>query len=245
MIGGDRGGVTCQRAGAGISLPSVFSFPRRRNLIMRLVLSGLLIALILSASGPAEAMRYQGTVLRAGAGFMFSGAQYSFDGAELVDGDTQIGAIAGVSTLWRWSRKSIWMLVLEADYVQKGYSGKRFLPDVDSGVQNVDALADFISVPVLGRVHFVEEDLTVYALFGPSLEFRIAHDEDPLLDEGKDFALAMNVGLGFEHALARTSALQLEFRYGLDLTDSWNGGDLYTVQSHRHQSLMVTGGLRF
>lgn len=213
--------------------------------MVRLALSTALCALILAAATPADAMRYQGTVVRAGAGFMFSGAQYSFDGAELLDGDTQVGAVAGVSTLWRWSRKSIWMLVLEADYVQKGYSGTRELPGVDAGPVKVDELADFVSVPVLGRVHFVEEDLTVYALFGPSLEFRISNPADALLDESRDFALAVNVGLGFEYGLSRTSALQLEFRYGLDLTDSWEGEDLYTVQSQRYQSLMVTGGLRF
>lgn len=210
----------------------------------RITLAVLVCALALAVAAPAHAMRYQGTVLRAGGGFMFSGAQFSFDGAELLDGDTQVGAIAGVSTLWRWSRRSIWMLVLEADYVQKGYSGTRELA-VDGGPVDVDVLADYLSVPVLGRVHFVEEDLTVYALFGPSFEFRLSHPDDALLDEDRDFALDMNVGLGFEYGLSRRSALQLEFRYGLDLTDSWDGGDLYTVQSHRYQALMVTGGLRF
>jgi hypothetical protein len=205
-----------------------------------LVLAGL-------AAGPdsARAMRYEGIVAKAGAGFMFSGGDYRFDGAELLDGDTQIGAAAGVSTLWRWSRRSVWMLVLGVDYLQKGYSGTRELPGVDTEPTDIDALGEFLSIPVLGRVHFVEDKLTMYAVFGPSLEFRLSHDDDALLDEGKDFALAANVGIGFEYSLGEQLALQLEGKYMMDLTDSWDGGDLYTVESHRNQAFLVTGGLRF
>ena len=105
--------------------------------------------------------------------------------------------------------------------------------------------ADYLSVPMFGRVHFYEEDLTVFALFGPSLEFRLAHDADPLLDEGKDFAIGINVGFGFEYELAREKALQLQLRYYLDLTDSWDGGELYTVTQQRYQALMATFGFRF
>lgn len=215
------------------------------RLILTVALCSLFLAGLALDPAPAHAMRYEGVAIRAGGGFMFSGFQYRFDGAELLDGDTQIGVVAGVSTLWKWSRKSVWMLVLEADYVQKGYSGKRELPGVDPGPVKVDVLADFLSIPILGRVHFVEDKLTVFAVFGPSLEFRISHDEDALLDEGKDFALAVNVGIGFELEAGDRAALQLEFRYGSDITDSWGAKDLYTVQSHRYQSFMVTGGLRF
>lgn len=206
-------------------------------------LSAVLVLTMLSGVGPARAMRYEGSVVKAGADFLFSG--YRFNGAELINEETQIGAVVGASTLWRWSRHSIWMLVLEADYVQKGYAGRRMLPDVDPVPTKVDVLSDWISVPVLGRVHFVEEDLTAYAVFGPSLEFRLSHDEDPLLDAGTDFALAANVGIGFEYSLGDRAALQVEGRYFTDLTDSWDGEDLYTVQNHRSQAFVLTGGLRF
>ena len=135
--------------------------------ILTAVFCSLLLAGLALEPTPAYAMRYEGVVLRAGGGFMFSGFQYRFDGAELLDGDTQVGVVAGVSTLWRWSRRSVWMLVLEADYVQKGYSGTRTLPGVDPGPVNIDVLADFISIPVLGRVHFVEDKLSVFAVFTP------------------------------------------------------------------------------
>ncbi|RKZ12023.1 hypothetical protein DRQ53_06985 [bacterium] len=210
----------------------------------RVALFALCILIILAGMvQPASAMKYEASVLKAGASFLFSG--YRFEGAELIDGDTQIGSIAGVSTLWRWSRRSVWMLVLEADYVQKGYAGKRKLPGVDPIVRNVDVLSDWISVPILGRVHFVEDKLTAYAVFGPSLEFQISHDEDPLLEEGKEFTVAANVGIGFEYELGRHFALQLEGRYFTDITNSWDGGDQYTVQSQRNQAFLVTGGLRF
>ena len=215
----------------------------------RLILTAVLCSLVLAGfsldAAPAHAMRYEGVVLKAGGGFMFSGFQYRFDGAELLDGDTQIGAVVGISTLWKWSRKSVWTLLLEADYVQKGYSGSRQLPGVDSAPVDIDVLADFLSIPILGRVHFLEDKLSVYAVFGPSFEFRLSHEEDALLDEGKDFALAVNVGIGLEREMGDRAALQLEFRYGADLTDSWGAKDLYTVQSQRYQSFMVTGGLRF
>ena len=213
--------------------------------ILTAVLCSLVLAGLTLDPAPAHAMRYEGVVLKAGGGVMFTGFQYRFDGAELLDGDTQIGAVAGVSTLWKWSRKSVWVLLLEADYVQKGYSGTRMLPGVDPVPVNVDVLADYLSIPVLGRVHFVEDKLSVYAVFGPSFEFRLSHEEDALLDEGTDFSLAVNVGMGFELEVGDRAALQLEFRYGADITDSWGAKDLYTVQSLRYQSFMVTGGLRF
>ena len=137
------------------------------------------------------------------------------------------------------------MLVLGLDWIQRGYKGTRFLPDADLVPTEVDVLADYVSVPLLGRVHFLEEDLTVYALFGPSLEFRVRADEDALLDELKDFNIGLSAGLGFEYEVGRRKALQLELRYYLDLLDGWNGGDLYTVTQQRHQALMVTGGFRF
>jgi hypothetical protein len=210
-----------------------------------LVLILISLSLLALSSEDSQAMRYEGTVLRAGAGFMFSDAQYSFNGADRIDGDTQIGATAGVQTLWRMSRKSPWMIVLGLDWVQRGYSGVRQLPDVDPLPVKVDVLAEFISVPVLGRVHFVEDKLSAYAIFGASLEFRIRHDDDELLNEGKDFALGGNVGIGFEYELGRRTALVLEGKYHLDFTDSWDGGDLYTVNSHRYQAAVVTGGVRF
>jgi hypothetical protein len=199
-----------------------------------LVLILFSLSLLAFSSEDSQAMRYEGPVLRAGAGFMFTDAQYSFNGADRIDGDTQIGATAGVQTLWRTSRKSPWMIVLGLDWA-----------DVDPVPVKVDVLADFISVPVLGRVHFVEDKLSVYAIFGASLEFRMRHDDDELLNEGKDFALGGNVGIGFEYELGRRTALVLEGKYHLDFTDSWNGGDLYTVNSHRYQAAVVTGGVRF
>jgi hypothetical protein len=205
----------------------------------------LTIVLCLLITAPTHAMRYEGAVVKAGAGFMFSDAQYSFDGADRLEGDTQIGATAGISTIWRTSRNSPWMLVLGLDWTQRGYSGTRVLPDFDTELVEVDVLADYISVPVHGRVHFLEEDLTVYALFGPSLEFRIQNDEDALLDELKNFGLGISAGLGFEYELARKKAVQIELRYYLDLLDGWDGDDLYTVTQQRHQALMVTGGFRF
>lgn len=208
----------------------------------RLLLTILLCVLIVA---PAHAMRYEGAVIKAGAGFMFSDAQYSFDGADRLEGDTQVGATAGISTLWRTSRKSPWMLVFGLDWIQRGYSGTRELPGFDPGPVEVDVLADYLSVPAFGRVHFLEEDLTVYALFGPSFEFRLSHDDDALLDEAKDFGVGVNAGLGFEYEVARKRAIQLELRYYLDLLDLWDGGDLYTVTAQRYQSLMVTGGFRF
>ena len=210
-------------------------------------MSRLLIALVLCVLivAPAHAMRYEGAVIKAGAGFMFSDAQYSFNGADRIEGDTQIGATAGVATLWRTSRESPLMIVFGLDWIQRGYKGTRLLPDYDLVPVEVDVLADYVSVPVFGRVHFLEEDLTVYALFGPSLEFRLQHDDDALLDELKDFNLGISAGLGFEYEVARKKALQLELRYYLDLLDGWDGGDLYTVTQQRHQALMVTGGFRF
>ena len=84
-------------------------------------MSRLLFALVLCVliAAPAHAMRYEGTVLKAGAGFMFSDAQYSFNGADRIDGDTQIGATAGISTLWRTQRNSPWMLILGVDWIQR------------------------------------------------------------------------------------------------------------------------------
>jgi hypothetical protein len=205
----------------------------------------LIVALCVLIAAPAHAMRYEGTVIKAGAGFMFSDAQYSFNGADRLDGGTQIGATAGVSTLWRTSRNTPWMLVFGLDWIQRGYTGTRLLPDFDVLPTEVDVLADYVSVPMHGRVHFLEEDLTIYALFGPSLEFRVRADEDALLDELKDFNIGLSAGLGFEYEVGRKKALQLELRYYLDLLDGWNGGDLYTVNQQRHQALMVTGGFRF
>jgi len=205
----------------------------------------MFVVICVLVAAPAHALRYEGAVVKGGAGFMFSDAQYSFNGADRIDGGTQVGATAGVSTLWRTSRKSVWMLVMGLDWIQRGYNGTRELPGYDPAPVEVDVLAEFISVPVFGRVHFMEDKLTMYAIFGPSLEFRLSHDDDPLLNEGKDFALGANVGIGFEYELGRTTALQLEGRYYLDLTDSWNGGDLYTITQQRYQSFMVTGGVRF
>lgn len=207
------------------------------------IMAALLVLATTCGVQSAAALRYEGTVVKAGGVFNFSG--YRFTSAERIDGTTQVGVSGGVSTLWRLSRRSVWVFVFGADYVQKGYSGARLLPGVDDEITDVDVFSDWISVPVLGRIHFVEDKLTAYAIFGPSLEFRISHDDDALLDEGKDFALAATVGIGMEYELGRTTALQLEGRYFTDLTDSWDGGDLYTVQGHRHHGVLVTGGLRF
>ena len=143
----------------------------------RLLFAVLLCSLL---AAPAHALRYEGVVIKGGAGFMFSDAQYSFDGEDRLEGDTQVGLTAGLSTLWRTSRKSPWMLVFGLDWIQRGYNGTRQLPVVDPEPVEVDVLANYLSVPAFGRVHFLEEDLTVYALFGPSLEFRLSHDDDAL-----------------------------------------------------------------
>ena len=208
----------------------------------RLLLTALLCVLIVA---PAHAMKYEGAVIKAGAGFMFSDAQYSFDGADRLEGDTQIGATAGVSTLWRMSRKSPWMLVIGLDWIQRGYSGTRDIPGLDPVPTKVDVLADFISVPVFGRVHFLEEDLTIYALFGPSLEFRISHDDDPLLDEGEGLRARRERGHRLrvrggadEGAAARSCATTS--------TSPIRGMAAISTRSPRAlPGFMVTGGFRF
>ena len=117
---------------------------------------------------------------------------------------------------------------------------------IDDEPIDVQVGADYLSIPVLGRVLFVDEELSVYALFGPSLELLLSNDEDPLLDELTDWSIAGNVAIGLEYAIADPARLLFELRFNTDLTDNFDGDDdLLGINEARYQMLQVTGGIRY
>jgi len=203
-----------------------------------------LLLILFCSAGTAHAIELEGVGVKAGGAFLTG--NFSFEGRDAIDDDTRIGLVAGAFTEWKLQRDSAFRVVVEGLYVRKGYEGTRSIEAIDDEPIDVQVGADYLSIPVLGRVLFVDEELSVYALFGPSLELLLSNDEDPLLDELTDWSIAGNVAIGLEYAIADPARLLFELRFNTDLTDNFDGDDdLLGINEARYQMLQVTGGIRY
>ena len=210
---------------------------------MRTVFVLTILVLVLAAPS-ARAIEFESFGVKAGGAI--TSTQFTFEGTDELDNDTRMALVAGVSTMWQLQRRSAFRIVVEGLYVRKGYEGERSLVDIDPEPVDVNVAASYFSLPVVGRVLFVEEDLSVYAVFGPSLEFLLDNDDDVLLDEFSSWSLALNVGIGLEYELGDRAQAQFELRFNRDVTDNFEGDDeLFRIDEVVHQALQITGGLRF
>lgn len=208
---------------------------------MRPVMWLLIVACVVSGS-PARAVEIVGAGIKGGALMALTNVQ--FEGEDRLDNDARYGAVAGAFVEIELKRRSAFHWVLEANYLQKGYKGRRNLQS-DPEPIDVDVSATYLSIPVLGRVLFSEDDdLTVYAVFGPSLDLLLEHDDDALLDGFRGWGITGNVGIGFEILMADPLKLQLDFRFVTEFTDSYDGS-VTEVSSVRQQGVVGTVGLRF
>ena len=202
----------------------------------------LAFTLLLGQAQEARALDLKGVAVKAGGSVFFN--DFQFDVEDRVDLDAQWGVVGGVSSIWRWSRRSPWMIVLETLYVAKGYQGTHTLETDGEGI-DVDVRANYVSVPILGRVNFSEDDLTTYAIFGPTLEFLLDRDDDVLLDGFPGWSIGGGVGIGFELEVSDRAQAVLEFRFNTDFTDNWEGPDEIGLSSARYRGGIVMGGVRF
>lgn len=211
---------------------------------MRTVIASSILLLVLALGSPtAHALEFKSFGVKAGGAFMST--EFTFEGTDQLDDDSQFNPVVGVSTMWQLSRRSAFRFVLEALYVQKGYEGTRTLEGIDAEPVDVDVSANYLAVPILGRVLFAEDDLSIYAVFGPSLEFLLGADDDVLLDEFSSWSLAGNVGIGLEYEIGQAQA-QFELRFNTDLIDNFEGDeDVFRIDETRYQMLQMTAGVRF
>lgn len=202
----------------------------------------VLFLLLVVTSTPAWALGVEGGGVKAGAVMALTNVQ--FEGEDRLENDARYGLAFGAFVELELKRRSAFHWVVEANFVQKGYKGERNLLG-DAERIDVDVSADYLSIPILGRVLFSDDDdLTVYAVFGPSLELLLSHDDDALLDGFSSWTLSGNVGIGFEVLVADPLALQLDFRFITDITDPYDG-PLEEVSSARQQGILGTVGVRF
>lgn len=203
----------------------------------------LVLVSVLVGATAAHAVELESLGVKLGGAVQFP--EFAFDGTDGLDDETTFGFVGGVSSIWELQRRSAFRIVLETLYVQKGYEGVRSIDGVDAEPVDVSVNADYLSVPILLRVLFAEDDLSIYAVFGPSLEFLLSKDDDVLLDEFESFAMALNVGLGLEYELGETQA-QFELRFNRDVTSNFGGDDdVFALDEMFYQMLQVTAGVRF
>lgn len=202
----------------------------------------VVLLLLVATSSPAWAIQLEGGGIKAGSVMALTNIQ--FEGENRLENDARYGVAFGGFLEFELKRRSNFHWVVETNYVEKGYKGTRNLLS-DAERIDVDVSAKYLSIPVLGRVLFSDDDdLTVYAVFGPSLELLLSHDDDALLDGFSSWTLSGNVGIGFEFLVADPLALQLDFRFITDITDPYDGA-LDEVSSARQQGVLGTVGLRF
>lgn len=201
-----------------------------------------LVLLLVATSSPAWALELRGGGFKAGGVMALTNIQ--FEGEDRLENDARYGVAFGGFLEFELKRRSPFHWVIEANYLQKGYKGTRNLLS-DPEPIDVDVSANYLSIPVLGRVLFSDDDdLRVYAVFGPSLELLLSNDDDALLDGFSGWTLSANVGIGVEVRVADPVALQFDFRFITDITDPYDG-PLDEVSSARQQGVLGTVGVRF
>lgn len=208
------------------------------------VLGLVLVSTLASFPATAHAVGLRGLGVKGGAAWLST--NLSFEGRDGLDEDSRLGALYGVTSEWEFRRRSAFRIVVEALYLRKGYEGTRSLDGIDAEPVDVSVNADYLSVPVLGRVLFLDDDVRVYAVFGPSLEFLLSNDDDVLLDGFESTSIAGNVGIGAEWMLSDPVRLQIEARFNTDLTNVFDGaiGDAEITEA-RYQMVQITAGLRY
>jgi hypothetical protein len=202
-----------------------------------------LVSVSVVVAGPAPAIEIDAFGAKAGAAYVWPDFQY--EGAEVIDPGSILAPSVGVYLELRRSRHSRFNFLIEAKYTRKGYEADRseLVPDDPNPPREVTA--SYLSVPVLFRSNVRDGTLSLFLIFGPSLEILLSTDDDPILNNYNDFALAGYAGLGFEYELNRSTSLTFELRFNAEFTNAYDSGEDDPLSSVSHRVLELLGGVRF
>ena len=112
---------------------------------------------------------------------------------------------------------------------------------IDLGLQEIKQRFEYISIPVLVKIHFDNEKVTPYVTLGTRFEYLISYPPSPVYDRLDKFELAAFVAAGMEVNFGFTPKLLFEFNYSQSITNSFKN-EFVTVNN---RSLSFLLGLEF
>lgn len=189
----------------------------------------LIVLLVVSG---AEAFELRSIGFKAGIGNV--GTDMQFEGASLFDPDSEWVANGGVFAQWRRGPRARFDVLTEAWWLRPGFERGGELQQ-----------AEILAFPILLRSAVNRNDPELYVYFGPSFEFVLSTDDDPILNQYKSFALAGQAGMGVEKRLNKHLTALAEFRFSAELTNIFDKPDGDSLESVTHRWLQFSGGMRF
>ena len=125
-------------------------------------------------------------------------------------------------------------LITELRYVQRGAVNEQPFtresgPDILGTFRTIDRM-NYLTVPVLVKIHFNDRVGSPYLVIGPSLELLLNHHsdthlQDQVFDNFKKVEMAGNFGIGL-----KSDILDVEIRYNRSMTSSYKN-DVLKVRS--------------
>jgi hypothetical protein len=207
---------------------------------------GLSLATLLGP-GTSRAVSLDAFGIKGGLAWMQPDFQYK--GAELLKPDSVLGMVGGVYTEWKAHRRSRFNVLTEVLYVEKGYKADRtvlFAPGTP--VNDRQVTARYLSLPVLLRSNVQSEGVSLYLFFGPSVEFLLGADADPILDHYSHVVITGHAGLGLEKEIESHLSLTIELRFNSEFSNAFqqtDEGPAASLESVRHYVLELQSGVRF
>ncbi len=199
--------------------------------------------LIIQSAGSAQIIRTIG--VKGGA----VSATQSWDYASPFTGfDTERRWGIDIGVFVEWLNLPVFSLSSEVHYIQKGM--KLSLPITTE--QNPDGTGeywtrsprvDYLSVPVLAKVRFLDAQLSPYIVAGPRVDFLLQTKGDGfevVLDKFEKVDFGTTVGVGIEIKSFELVQLGIEFRFSPSFNDGYSS--TYTkVRNSSMEFLFVAG----
>jgi hypothetical protein len=134
-------------------------------------------------------------------------------------------------------------LVVEAIYIQKGFTDNFVTRSDRSGTTTSSPRLDYLSFPILPKLGFAVHPFTLYILAGPRVDILLSNSgksESEALSNVDSFDFGASVGSGVECSLNAKLRIGLEARFSPSLRDIHHSTQL-AIRNHSFEMLFTIG----
>lgn len=137
----------------------------------------------------------------------------------------------GIAVFAEWFNLPVISIVSQIEYMQRGIGEEIAITGPSSPTilrtEVRDKRLDYLSIPILAKASVLFGNVRPYVIVGPRVDFLLAYRDEFIVGNSiyEDFKKAMfggTVGTGFELVNLMATTISVEFRYNIDLGDSYD-----------------------
>lgn len=201
----------------------------------------LVLLLIIQSISSAQAIRNAG--VKVGGALASQSWEYA---AHFTDLDTEPRWGVDIGVFVEWLNIPVFSLSSEMHYIQKGMSISVLIrttenPEGTGEFASQSPRLDYLSLPLLGKVRFLDHPISAYVVVGPRVDFLLHTKGDGfevVLDKFEKVDLGGTVGVGIDIDSFEFARVGIEIRFSPSFTDGY-ASDFLRVRNSSTEFLLV------